>query len=72
MPEQILRRPEVCRRLGVARSTLYELQKRGEFPPPIELSPNCRGWREATVDKYIRDREKRVARARPESLTSFN
>lgn len=38
----LLRMPEVARRLGVARSTAYELARRGELPGLIRVGHSLR------------------------------
>lgn len=58
-----LRLPEVRRRAGLGRTSLYELIGRGEFPRPYPLSETGRAvaWLEAEVDGWICSR---VAAAR--------
>ena len=56
MPEnnqQILRSPEVCRRTGLSRVTLWRLERQGAFPPRRQLSPNAVGWLAAEIDEWI-------------------
>ena len=49
MTENFLRRPDVERRTGIARSTLYDKMKSGDFPMPIRLSGRCVAWLESEV-----------------------
>ncbi len=44
---------EVVRRIGLSRSTIYELIRRGEFPAPIQLTPNRVGWLSEEVDAWL-------------------
>ncbi|MXQ08020.1 AlpA family phage regulatory protein [Alphaproteobacteria bacterium GH1-50] len=55
---RLLRPAEVCERVGLSRSQVYELIRRGEFPPFIKLSPGTSAMPEAWLDQFI------VAKAR--------
>jgi prophage regulatory protein len=55
---RILRRPEVERRLGLARSTIYELVAQRRFPAPVRLGSRAVGWLADEVDQWL---EARVA-----------
>jgi len=52
----LIRRPEVSRRTGLARSTLYKAVSEGRFPPPVRLTSNTIAWREEEVDRWIQER----------------
>ena len=60
MAEQIkaalLRRREVERRTGLARSSIYEKMANGEFPEPVSLGDRAVAWVEAEVDAWIAER----------------
>ncbi|RYL99986.1 AlpA family phage regulatory protein [Sphingobium fuliginis] len=47
-----LRLPEVMRRTGLKRSTLYNKIAAGSFPAQIQISHNCAGWREDEIDDW--------------------
>jgi prophage regulatory protein len=47
-----LRRKEVERRTGLSTSTLYDKMARGEFPRPVPLGPQIRGWIEDEVAEW--------------------
>lgn len=49
----LLRRPEVTRRTGLSRSTLYARMKSGKFPKPVYLTPSTPAWVAAEVDEWI-------------------
>lgn len=49
----LLRRPEVTRRTGLSRSTLYARMKAGAFPHPVYLTPTTPAWVEAEIDCWI-------------------
>ena len=55
-PPRILRFPEVRRRVGLSRSTMWRLIRRGEFPANIRLTDSAVGWREDQVDAWLRQR----------------
>jgi predicted DNA-binding transcriptional regulator AlpA len=50
-----LRLPEVLARVGVEKTSLYGLIKKGLFPKPRKLMANSRsvGWLEEDVDNYV-------------------
>ena len=52
----ILRRPQVQRRTGLSRSTLYQYMKDGEFPKAIALGPRSVGWLESDISDWISER----------------
>jgi prophage regulatory protein len=62
MPEQslkILKRPDVEKRTGLSRSTIYALLSNGEreFPRPVNLAGgNSVGWYEHEVEAYLASR----------------
>lgn len=49
----ILRLRQVLARTGLARSTLYERVRLGEFPKPISLGPRSVGWIDSDVSGWI-------------------
>lgn len=49
----LLRRPEVTRRTGLSRSTLYARMKVGTFPKPVYLTPTTPAWIEAEIAGWI-------------------
>ena len=54
--ETLLRRSDVEARTGLARSTLYDLITRGEFPKSIPLVGRTVAWTESSVSQWISDR----------------
>ena len=40
-------------RLRMSRSSIYAKIQRGEFPRPVELGPNSRGWVEAEITEWL-------------------
>ena len=54
--KQIIRMPQVEKRLGLSRYTVYRLIKSDGFPKPIQLGRQAVGWYEHEVDKWIASR----------------
>lgn len=61
MPEKHLRRSEVEAITGLARSTIYTLMARGDFPRPIKLTAKAVAWPESKITKWLEDREQASA-----------
>lgn len=56
-PCAILRVPRVVQMTGVSRSTLWRLEREGDFPARVRLTGRTIGWREADVRAWIETRE---------------
>jgi prophage regulatory protein len=52
----LLRRPEVSRRTGLSRTTIYRLVRAGEFPAPRQISLRAVAWVESEVDAWVDSR----------------
>lgn len=52
----IWRLPEVVRRTGLSRSTIYEMVSREEFPRQVKLGRRAVGWLANDVDEWIRSK----------------
>lgn len=52
-PARLIRRREVERRIGHARSTLYGWIETGRFPRPVRTGPRSVAWLESEVDSWI-------------------
>jgi prophage regulatory protein len=55
-PLQILRVQDVEHRTGLSRTSLWRLQRAGDFPPSRRLSPGTVGWLESEVEAWIASR----------------
>jgi prophage regulatory protein len=45
--------PEVIRTVGVCKSSIYAMIRRGEFPKPVKPRPRCSRWFEQEVVDWI-------------------
>ena len=59
--ESLLRLPAVCSRLGIGRSAIYDLVKRGELCQPVKLGQRVSVWPASAIDAFI---AARIASAR--------
>jgi prophage regulatory protein len=64
--QALIRLPEVRRLTGLARSTLYRLEKEGLFVPRVRLSQRARAWRLHEVLAWIAARPRAVHRGSPD------
>ena len=53
---QLLRLPDVLKRTGLARSTLYKLEAKGAFPQRVKLTLRSSAWSAADVEQWIGER----------------
>ena len=51
---KILRTNELAELLSVSKPTLWRMQKRGDLPPKIKLSPRCVGWKEDDINVWLK------------------
>lgn len=58
---RIIRRPEVSRRTGLPKSSLYAYMNKGAFPRCVKLGVRAVGWYEDDVDHWIETRQSRGA-----------
>lgn len=60
---KILRIKEVCSRVSLSRTLVYDMVARRNFPPAIRIGARASGWLESEVDAWIKARaEARSAR----------
>ena len=52
----LLTRPEVERRTGLSRSTIYRKMRDGTFPVPLKASDRAVRWRESDIRAYVDSR----------------
>lgn len=52
-PRRILRLPEVKRRTGYGRTSIYALMKEGKFPQSRKIGTRAIGWDSQEVQDWI-------------------
>ena len=60
MATAMLRAPEIIKRTGLCRVTLWRKIRDGTFPAPMELGPNAVGWPEDEVEAWLESRPRRT------------
>jgi prophage regulatory protein len=57
-PERLLRLPYVIEKVGLGKSSIYEMFGRNPpaFPRPIKLSRRAVCWTESSIDAWIQER----------------
>ncbi len=58
IPLRFIRLQTVRDRTGLSRSTIWRLERRGDFPKHRRISLNAVGWLEAEVDEWVLSRER--------------
>ena len=44
---------QTCEVVNLSRSTIYRMEKRGDFPKRVQLSPNRVGFRTSDLKKWV-------------------
>ena len=52
-PERILRSREVQEMTGLSRTSIWRLERKGEFPARVPLTAGSVGWRYSEVNSWI-------------------
>ncbi len=60
--EAVLRRKAVESRVGLSRTTIYDMTAKGAFPRQIQLGPRAVGWRESDINAWIASRQEAAKR----------
>ncbi|MGI1671628.1 MAG: AlpA family phage regulatory protein [Neptuniibacter sp.] len=55
--DRIIRTKEVQNITGLSRTTLWRLERKGEFPARVSLSLGSVGWKLSEVEKWVRGRK---------------
>jgi prophage regulatory protein len=55
--DRIVLWPELASIVPLSRVTIWQMRRRGDFPAPIQLSPNRVGWRLSEVRAWIASRK---------------
>ena len=53
---RLLRLPQVLLLVGVSRSTLYEMVRQKQFPPPVRIGVRAVAWRAHEVYSWVESR----------------
>lgn len=61
--KRTLRRPAVQAKTGLSRTSIYQLEKAGDFPQHFLLTPRCAVWDEAEIDAWLASRQQSPAKA---------
>jgi len=61
LPLKLLRFPVVRERTGLSRSTIWRLERRGEFPRHHRIAPNVVAWVEEDITNWIELRTSSLA-----------
>lgn len=51
--DRIVRMAEVCQLTGLSSRTIQRNVARGTFPPKLQLTANCVGWRLSDITAWI-------------------
>lgn len=62
-----VRRPELRKLVPLSDTTIYELERRGEFPKRFYLTPKCVVWPLKDVLDWIEERRRASEDERPEN-----
>jgi prophage regulatory protein len=62
----ILRTADVIRVTGLSRTTLWRLERQGDFPTRVRLGLNSVGWREDEIARWIDTRPRGLAESGPD------
>lgn len=54
--DRLLRIHDVEATVGLKKSTIYSLMRRGDFPRCVQLSPRCVAWPESRILQFVQDR----------------
>ncbi len=52
-PMRLLRLPEVIRKVGLSKTTIYKRAREGSFPKPVDLGGGQTAWVESEIDSFI-------------------
>lgn len=48
------RLPGLLATVGLRRSTIYDLVRKGRFPAPVKLTAHASGWRKSAVLEWLK------------------
>jgi len=53
----LLRRYQVERLVGLKKTAIYTMIKKGEFPKPVRLSDRAVAWKQEEIEEWIQSRQ---------------
>jgi len=56
MPERIIRAQELQELTGLSRTTIWRMERKGEFPSRVPLSGSSVGWRHSEIMEWMKQR----------------
>ncbi len=66
MSRNIIRKPVVQQRTGLSDTTIWRLEKAGEFPARIQITEaGAVGWYEDEVDRWVHERVRGAGKRPP-------
>jgi prophage regulatory protein len=60
-PKRFIRRPELVKKIGLGPTTIHHLERAGQFPRHILLTPRCAVWDLEAVEAWMKARFKTPA-----------
>jgi prophage regulatory protein len=55
--KRVLSQQAVLEKVPVSRTTLWRMERTGDFPKRMKISPNRIGWLETDVDAWLEERK---------------
>jgi prophage regulatory protein len=55
--DRLIRWDDVRRLVGLGRSTIFRLERAGDFPKRVALTARCVAWRESDVVAWLNARQ---------------
>lgn len=52
----IIRLNKVIEQTGLSKSSVYAFIKNGTFPPAVQLSVRCVGWKQEDIENWVNNR----------------
>lgn len=54
--DSIIRQSEACNITGLSKTTIWRMEKKGDFPKRIQLGSNSVGWLKSEIFEWIDSR----------------
>ena len=55
--KRTIRRPELLAKTGLSKTSIYNLEREGNFPRHFMLTPRCAVWIESEIDAWLDQRQ---------------